>query len=511
MDVGKARKDYDAAVALHRQGRLAEAESLYQAVRRGFPNHPGVLHGLGLISNTSERYDEAAEYLEGASKFAPQDASIRTDLAVAFLKSGRFEEALTNFRKVLTARPDDRVSLAGVGSALNILGRPEEAGAAFERLIELDQRNAAAHFGLSEALLQRGRTDVARQSLQRAIALEPKRASYHRASAELGAFTSNDPRLPALNDLLHEEASLPDDQKVELHFALAKAYDDLSCYEEAFEHLARGNAIKRSHVQYDEAAVTKALHEIATAFSKDVIDKREGEGFESDLPIFIVGMPRSGSTLVEQILASHPDVFGAGELLTVNELITGGLAGEYPTRTGPLRKFSEVYVKRLRALSPSAKRVIDKLPANFRHLGLIHLALPGARIIHVHRDPADTCFSCYSKLFLNGLNFTYDLGELGRYYKMYEKLMAHWREVLPPDVMLDVRYETLAGDLEGEARRIVAFCGLDWDERCLRFYENPRAVRTLSQAQVRQPLFTSSIGRWRNYQPWLGPLLEALR
>ncbi len=511
MDAAKARKDYDAAVALHRQGKLAEAESLYQSVRRGFPNHPGVLHGLGLISNASERYDEAAGYLESASKLAPQDAAIRTDLAVALLKSGRYEEALANFRKVLSVRPDDRVSLAGAGSALNILGRPEEASAAYERLIALDARNAAAHFGLFEALLQQGGAEEAKQSLKRAIALDPKRASYRRASAELGHFTSNDPRLVALKDLLREEENLPDDQKVELRFALAKAYDDLSRYEEAFEHLARGNAIKRSHVQYDESAVAEALHEIADAFSKDEIDRREGEGFESDLPVFIVGMPRSGSTLVEQILASHPDVFGAGELLTVNELIAGGLAGEHPARTGRLRKFGEVYTKRLRALSPTSKRVIDKLPANFRHLGLIHLALPGARIIHVHRDPADTCFSCYSKLFLNGLNFTYDLGELGRYYKTYEKLMAHWREVLPPGVMLDVRYETLAGDLEAEARRIVAFCGLDWNERCLRFYENPRAVRTLSQAQVRQPLFTSSIGRWRNYEPWLGPLLEALR
>ncbi len=511
MDVAKARKDYDAAVALHRQGKLAEAEKLYESVRRGFPSHPGVLHGLGLISTASERYDEAAGYLETASKLAPQDAAIRTDLAVALLRAGRFEEALANFRKVMLARPDDRTSLAGVGSALNILGRPEEAGAAYQRLIALDERNAAAHFGLFEALLQRRQTEEAKKSLARALALEPRRAAYHRASADLSAFTRDDARLLALQKLSQEEAGLPDDQKVELHFALAKAYDDLKRYGDAFEHLAKGNAIKRHHVQYDEAAVAGAMDDIAAAFSREVVQKREGEGFDSDLPIFIVGMPRSGSTLVEQILASHPDVFGAGELLTVNELIAGGLAGEYPVRTGRLRKFGEVYTKRLRALSPTAKRVIDKLPANFRHLGLIHLALPGARIIHVHREPADTCFSCYSKLFLNGLNFTYDLGELGRYYKMYEKLMMHWREALPSGVMLDVRYETLTGDLEGEARRIVAFCGLDWDERCLRFYENPRTVRTLSQTQVRQPLFTSSIGRWRNYETWLGPLLDALR
>lgn len=511
MDVDKARKDYDTAVALHRSGRLAEAESLYQSVRRDFPNHPGVLHGLGLICNQAERYDKATHYLEVASKLAPQDAAIRTDLAMALLMSSRYEEAVANFRKVLIARADDRVSLMGLGSALNILGRPDEGRAVYERLIALHPRHAAAHFGLANVLLQLGQVDPARQSLEQALVLEPKRPSYHRTLAELATFTRDDPRLAALEDLLRDEASQSSDQKVEMHFALAKAYDDLKRYEDAFRHLTKGNTIKRNHTPYEESVVAEGMDEIAAAFTREVMQKREGEGFASEFPVFIVGMPRSGSTLVEQILSSHPDVFGAGELLTINELIAGGLAGDYPRHTARLRKFGEVYAKRLRALAPSAKHIIDKLPANFRHLGLIHLALPGARIIHVHRDPADTCFSCYSKLFLNGLNFTYDQGELGHYYKMYEKLMVHWRAVLPSDAMLDLRYETLAGDLEGEARRIVAFCGLDWDDRCLSFHENTRAVRTLSQFQVRQPLFTNSIGRWRNYEPWLGPLLSALR
>ncbi len=325
---------------------------------------------------------------------------------------------------------------------------------------------------------------------------------------------AGDTRLAALESLAREERDLTDTQKIELHFALAKAYDDLARYDEAFAQLQAGNAIKRRLVSYDEAAVAAFFREIAAAFSPALIGERAGAGDPSDAPVFVVGMPRSGSTLVEQILASHPGVYGAGELLVMNDLIAD--LPDYPSgiasvSDAALRRFGRRYVEQVRAFAPGAKRIVDKLPANFRHLGMIHLALPNAKIVHVRRDPMDTCVSCYSKLFLDGLNFAYDLGELGRYYKMYEALMAHWRAVLPGHALLDVQYETLVGDFEAQARRIVAFCGLEWDARCLDFSRTERPVRTLSQAQVRQPLFASSIGRWRHYEKHLGPLIEALR
>ncbi|MBU6299415.1 MAG: sulfotransferase, partial [Alphaproteobacteria bacterium] len=216
-------------------------------------------------------------------------------------------------------------------------------------------------------------------------------------------------------------------------------------------------------------------------------------------------------------LASHPGVFGAGELTYVQDFILEGHAGgDYPADVATisndtLHQFGRRYLERINTLAPQAKRIVDKLPANFRHIGLIHLALPNARIIHLRRDPVDTCFSCYTKLFLNGLNYTYDLGELGRYYKAYEALMAHWRAVLQPGVMLDVQYETLADNTAEEIRRIVVFCGLEWDDHCLKFYETKRAVRTLSDLQVRQPMFKSSIGRSQPYQEWLQPLRDALK
>lgn len=512
-----ARQHYESAVALHRQDKLAEAERHYQAVRQTYPNHPGALHGLGLICIRTQRFEEATEFLRGATAAAPQDIAIRSDLGKAWLMLGRYEDARCSFQDVLDTDPAHVAALAGLGDALGILGRPDEAKSAFEKLVAIDPSNAAGHFGIGTILTQQGQFDDARSAFENAVARAPRRPAYRRALAESERFGENDPRLAPLEAMSRDEASFSDDQKVELHFALAKAYDDLKRYDQAFEHLKKGNAIKRRLTPYDEAAVTSYFHQIAAAFSPAVMQAKHKVGHPSEQPVFIVGMPRSGTTLVEQILASHPTVFGAGELLYMNDLIADDRAGRnYPSDVASLPdevfdRLGRDYSERLNALAPKAKRIIDKLPANFRHLGLIHLALPNARIIHVRRDPIDTCFSCYSKLFLSGLNFTYDLGELGRYYRMYEALMAHWRAVLPDGAMLDVQYETLVANIAGEARRVVEFCGLEWDERCLTFYETERAVRTLSQSQVRQPLFKSSIGRWRPYEKWLQPLRDTLR
>lgn len=511
-----AKQHYEQAVALHRQDKLAEAEQKYLLVQRVYPEHPGVLHGLGLICLRAGRLEEAAVLLGRAAAAAPQNAPILCDLGTAYLMLGRYDEANRCFEDALTTLPGHSAALMGLGDTLAILGRPIEAQAAFEKLLAIEPNSAAAHFGIGTLLTQLGRFAEARDAFERAVALSPRHPAYQRALAETGPFRKSDARLPVLEALSQDEDSFPDAQKVELHFALWKAYDDLGLHERAFEHLRLGNTIKRSLVAYDETSVAEFFREIASNFTPEILQSKRGAGHRSGLPIFVVGMPRSGTSLVEQILASHPDVVGAGELLFLNDLLADDRAGEeYPRSIASLsdkslRALGRLYAERVSALAPDARRIVDKLPANFRHIGLIHLALPDARIIDVRRDPVDTCFSCYSKLFLNGLNYTYDLGELGRYHKLYERLTAHWRAVLPEGVLLDVQYEALIDDLAGQAQRIVAFCGLDWDDRCLAFHETARPVRTLSQLQVRQPLFKTSIGRWRPYEPWLKPLLDAL-
>jgi tetratricopeptide (TPR) repeat protein len=478
----RAQQSYENAVTCHRQGRLADAEQHYRAALALAPDHTGVLHGLGMVC----------------------------------FNTGQLDEAIFRLEQVLEREPNHRGALLGLGDAFGAAGRQRDAEEVLERLLALEKSNAGAHFAIGQIRKQLGKFELAREAFAGAVAIEPTNPSYQYALAESAPFAEGDPRLAALEALAKNQSRYSDGQKAELHFALFKAYDELNRPEEAIAHLTTGNRVYRSLVPYQEAEVIDLFRELKEVYTAEAIATYGGAGHSSEVPVFVVGMPRSGTTLVEQILASHPDVFGAGELLYVQDLILGGFAGfDYPADLAALggeglRRFGGYYTVRLSALAPKAKRIIDKLPANFRHLGLLHLAMPKARFVHVVRDARDTCFSCYTQLFASGLNYAYDLGELGRYYKASEDLMAHWRQVLPQSALLDISYENLISDFETEARRLIAFCGLEWNEAVLRFHETDRAVRTRSEYQVRRPLYRSSIGRWRRYEQWLAPLLAAL-
>ena len=324
-----------------------------------------------------------------------------------------------------------------------------------------------------------------------------------------------------LESLAADSGRLPPEKMVYIHFALGKALEDVGDYRRAFEHFRQGNALKRHATRFDEAASCRDFTQIAETFDADVLRRLFGLGDPSPTPIFVVGMPRSGSTLVEQILASHPQVHAAGELDSLSRVVhAASTAGSAPAPAAepsnalaaePLRQVGQAYLASLPAVADGKTRIVDKAPGNFFHVGLIHLALPNARIIHTTRSPLDTCVSCFTRLFSDGQDYSYDLAELGRYYCRYEKLMAHWRSILPPGAMLDVEYEKVVDDLEGQARRLVEFCGLAWDAACLNFHQTNRPVATASSVQVRRPLYRTSLDRWRRYEAWLEPLLAELR
>jgi hypothetical protein len=336
----------------------------------------------------------------------------------------------------------------------------------------------------------------------------------------MGRFEAGDRRLPGLQKLLSEVDSLDLENQIAAHFAMGKALGDLGQYHDAFRHLLRANALKRQTMDYDEPQRLAMFENIRATFSPDFMKARSGGGDGSWSPIFIVGMPRSGTTLLEQVLASHSKVFGAGELETFKEAIaecvrSRGVTDAYPLLAEALtqdhiRQLGEKYTTRVRARAPEVERIVDKMPLNFAFVGLIHLALPNARVINVRRDPLDTCVSCFSLLFSGSQPFAYDLGELGRYFRGYERVMEHWHEVLPPGVMIDVRYEDLVDDLEGTAKRALRHCGLDWEDACRDFHDTKRPVRTASQMQVREPVYRRSIGNWRRYGEYLEPLARAL-
>jgi hypothetical protein len=311
--------------------------------------------------------------------------------------------------------------------------------------------------------------------------------------------------------------SLSLEEQIDLHFALGKAYADLGADTQSFRHLLEGNALMRRRIPYDEAKALDWLARMRRVFTSELMREKEGLGDPSAVPIFILGMPRSGTTLIEQILASHPKVFGGGELRdmsAVADTIHGAngtaVPEAIPDMSGErLRQSGADYVRRIRRRAPESERITDKMPGNFALAGLIHLALPNARIIHACRDLRDTAFSCFSLLFARGYGFSYDLAELGSYCRAYQELMTHWHRVMP-GAILDVHYEQVVDNLEQEARRIIDYCGLPWNEACLDFHQTERSVRTASAAQVRQPIYHSSIGRWRRHEIRLRPLLQAL-
>ncbi len=301
---------------------------------------------------------------------------------------------------------------------------------------------------------------------------------------------------------------------------LGKALEDVGDDGRAFEHLLQGNALKRSQVHYDEAGYQRELRLIAGRFDSNLLDRWAAAGDPSPVPIFIVGMPRCGSTLIEQILASHPQVHAAGELNSLDRVVktlpnSAGRPVPFPAGIGELdadrlQRLGQAYLASLPTPADGKQRITDKTLSNFLYVGLIRLILPNARIVHTLRNPVDTCVSCFSKLFASGLTFSYDLAELGRFYRGYHQLMAHWRSVLPGGAMLDVSYEDVVDNLEEQARRLIDYCGLPWDDRCLSFRESSRPIATASNVQVRQPLYRSSVDRGRRYAAYLQPLLAEL-
>jgi hypothetical protein len=360
-----------------------------------------------------------------------------------------------------------------------------------------------------------------RRTLETLIRVEPRRARAHFHLVRLKRMTRDDPQLGVLERLARERNAMGEKEAVDVSFALGKAYDDIGDYERAFARFAEGNAQKRAGLVYDEAKTFAHLQMIAKAFTTDAIDARRGLGDATAAPIFIFGMPRSGSTLIEQILSRHPDVSARGEIdafemAAADAVDADGRHLSLPEMfsrlpPGQLQAIGRRYVERMTAAGEDAKRTTDKKPSNFLFAGLIHLALPGARLIHTRRDAIDTCWSCFSQRFADvGMPSAYDLGELGRFYCAYDSLMEHWRRVLPEGAILTVDYEDVVADLEGQTRRILAHCGLEWNDACLEFHKSRRQVRTASAGQVNQPLYNNAVGRGRNYERFLAPLINEL-
>lgn len=508
------------AAQLYRAGRIEDAAARYERAVSLDPRDANAHNNLGVALVQLRRIDEARVQFERALHLRPDHAHAHHNLGNVLAQAGKIGDAIPHLEYACALNPDLVDTHRSLGAACRKEGRLDEAVRHYRHVLASRPDDAETHNELGTLLKFQGSFDAASTHYGQAIAIKPSYAHPHYNRAEIKTFYPGDPDLAALERLAVKE-ELSADDAVLIHFALAKALEDCGEFDRAFQHLREANDLKRRQICYDEPGVEQYLRQVATVFDRRLLDRFANEGDASSAPIFVVGMPRSGSTLVEQILSTHPEIFGAGESIDFTTSLHTALSEKAQAFRFPecipgldgvtLRRIAQAYTTRLRARAGGDLRIVDKTPANFIYVGLIHLIFPNAKIIHTVRNPIDTCLSCYSKLFTEGQQFSYDLAELGRLYCRYAALMAHWRSVLPPGTILDVSYGEVVDDLETQARRLIDHCGLPWDDRCLRFHENHRPVSTASTAQIRRPLFRTSLDRWRRYEPHLAPLLAELR
>jgi tetratricopeptide (TPR) repeat protein len=513
------RREMALAAEHQKEGRLEEAERLYRQVLHGNPRNVDALRLLAQIASGAGHADDAERMLEEAIRIAPDFLLAILDLGKLHKEQDRFAEALASFDRVIALEPNRvKAHYLRAGTLARASFTPE-AIAAYRHCLELRPSHAGAHLGLGHVLNASGDFDGAVASYETCKRLVPDSGETLWSLANLKTYRFDD---EAVAEMEKHAASdgLTAESRVNFLFALGKAYEDRGDFERAWDHYQRGNEMRRAEVAYDPVQTEAVNDRIVSTFSAEFLDSMKSAGDPDPAPIFILGLPRSGSTLLEQVLASHSAVEGTAELPYVGRLATsigrGSRRGpSYPEAALELEAadfaaLGAEYLSLARMHRRAATaRFIDKMPNNFPNAGLIALMLPNAKIVDARRHPLDACLSCYRQLFAKGQNFTYDLTEIGEYYLQYQRMMDHWHDVMPGHV-LTVQYEAVVADFEREARRLLEFCGLPWEDACLRFYENERAVRTPSAEQVRQPIYARSVGHWKFYEHHLAELVGVI-
>ena len=527
LQIGVARRLRDA-------GRLDESLAALKAALRESPYDPVLYSEAGTVCLMSDQLPLALDCFQRAIGLCPHFATAHYNLGATLERQGRVQEAVTAHRRAIALSPTFGQAYSRLGNLLQAQGKQDEALECFRRAKELlanpsDQdmeeaklllaeeryteaepklrsviasapTNSLAHALLGDVLGQMGQFDDAVGMLRRAIELDPERVGAWHNLVVLKKVSDDDRPLVRTLEGMLEQSGRSEFDRVMLHFALGKAHDDLGEYAKAISHFDHANHLEHIRQPFDREVLAAAVDQLIETFTPAFFSRHVSLGTPGEEPLLILGMPRSGTTLTEQIISAHPQASAGGELKFWGEATARQLTADGAP------EMARDYLTLLRRLAPGAARVTDKDPFNFFRMGLIHTALPDARFIHCRRDPIDVCLSIYFTRFATPHPFAYDRGDLAFYYRQYERLMAHWRKVLPADRLLEIDYEALTADPEPHAREMIAFAGLDWDDACLAPERNQRVVKTASIWQARQPVYRTSVERWRNYEPWLGEL-----
>ncbi len=506
------------AIKYQQAGQFQKAEYICHQILRDNPHHIDALHLLSLMAIQMGNYTVAAEMINKAIASDPQNPISYSNLGVILSTLGNQEDAVKAYQQALRLRPDYAEAWNNLGTALRTSGKLESAIDSYRQALQYKPDYAEAWNNLGNALKSLGRLESAIDSYRKAIQYKADYVEAHCMLARTKLHNRYDDEVQAMEKLL----SKPDinvEEKIQLCFGLGKAFEDIKQYDKSFNYLLDGNRIKRTTFNYSISEDEGFFKKLIDVFDTTFFAQRDGYGVSENTPIFILGMPRSGTTLVEQILSSHHQIQGAGELndlkqilLTTNPKLTNHTFPDYvpELKCDDFTQFGTEYLRRINRYNSAGKaHVTDKMPSNFLYIGMIRVLFPSAKIIHCKRNPVDTCLSCFKTTFEEVQKFAYDLTELGQYYHLYQKLMSHWHTVLP-GYIYDIQYEELVAEQETQTRRLIDHCGLSWDEACLSFYKSDRVVKTASDVQVRRPIYKSSVQLWKRYEKHLGPLLSAL-
>jgi tetratricopeptide (TPR) repeat protein len=512
--------DIVTATAMFSDGELLPAESLVRAYLLKHGNHVEAMRLLARIGLQQDVLDDAETLLEAVLTLAPDYRAARYDYATALLRRHKHVQAVAELEQLLQLDPGNRIYRTTYATAIVGLGDHERALGLYRELLVDAPRAADLHLSVAHSHKALGRQQEAIEAYHAAAAARPSYGDAYWSLANLKTYRFAEDEISRMRGQEAAPGTAPVD-RYHLCFALGKALEDRGEFAESYGYYERGNALKKTESRYRPEPVERNTRLQKAICTAEFFTARQGMGCDSPDPIFIVGLPRSGSTLLEQILASHSQVEGTMELADIPRMVLE-LQGREPDHENPryprvLEELTAADFQRLGGRYLSDTRIfrtgkpffIDKMPNNFRHLGLIHLILPNAKIIDARRNAMACCFSNFKQLFASGQEFTYSLEDIGRYYRTYLELMAHWDSVLPGKV-LRVEHEGVVDDLEGNVRRILDFCGLEFEPQCVEFYKTERSIRTASSEQVRRPIFKEGIDQWRNFEPWLGPLKEVL-
>lgn len=493
--------------ALRNFGLIDEARRAIEQAVVLRPDSADVRMNLADVLLMQDKHSDAEIELKKADELKPDTPRTFLRLASVQERAGKITEALESADKALKLNPKLPEAYIRRGNICHISNMIPEAEKAYLKALELAPQNPGALIALSDLYITKGDLAAAKKRIDKAKKIMPNAPGVYGTLAKIKKFTKDDEDFKRMQALEKNAGAYGLEYGTILNFALYSAYENIGNYKKAFEHLKKANDLKRKLVPYDATQQRAALENIKNTFTEKYLKSFAGKGYKSDVPVFILGMPRSGTTLTEQIISSHPDVYGAGELITLSTLEKkhGQLTQEN------CRELGELYVKAIKKLPDGkVKRITDKMPGNYAHIGLIASILPNAKIIHCRRDPIDTCLSCYKQNFSRGQYWSYNLEEMAGHYKLYEELMDHWRTVLPGR-FLEIDYEETVGNFEAQARKLIDFVGLPWHKACLAPHKQKRAVLTASKTQVIKPVYKTSVKSWKRYEKQLEPLIKGLK